>query len=117
MERIFTFPVQFEVRRSILSVVEGPVLSTLSGIRLRVNTRRGVKTKRYRRALSIELRVRLDIKLFRALIYNASFSRRSTVSAKTWKAVFTGSGLVRSTPAIFRTSRGYCELPALKKLR
>ena len=35
-----------------------PVLSTLSGNRLRVIMRRREKTKRYRRALSIELRVR-----------------------------------------------------------
>ena len=39
-------------------LVEGPVLSTLSGNRLRVIMRRREKTKRYRRALSIELRVR-----------------------------------------------------------
>jgi len=38
--------------------VEGPVLSTLGGNRLRVIMRRREKTKRYRRALSIELRVR-----------------------------------------------------------
>ena len=42
----------------VLSGDEGPVLSTLSGIRLRVITKRRVKTKRYRKALSIELRVR-----------------------------------------------------------
>jgi hypothetical protein len=59
MDRNFPHGKDVHPSRPIRS--QTPVLSTLSGTRLRVITRRRVKTKRYRRALSIELRVRDEL--------------------------------------------------------